>query len=286
MPKIGQSPRPETAAGAQGSLVELIYPVSFESRLLEARVRRAAAIGRRAMVEFAPPDRHPMPEGQTLERKAGEPTNGAGWRTKPFLKPALVLPSNALPRLLHWFDRRAPLDERLRWTAARARSGPVVLFLGFAVGVVVASAALVTAPASFWEWAAGIQPATSSATATRRLPTIPLEAANPHQPPLHSAYSRTAVKALPEVAAIPMEIPVPDSLPAPRVRSETAMDRASESIRGGRGGATGCPGANATGSFARNCRDTKPDLPRRGPGDAERYLARLLRAAERSRDAC
>ena len=51
MPQIGQSPWPETAAGAQGGLVELIYPVSFESRLLEARVRRAAAIGRRAMVE-------------------------------------------------------------------------------------------------------------------------------------------------------------------------------------------------------------------------------------------
>ena len=51
MPQIGQPPWPESAARAQGSLVELIYPVSFEARLLEARARRAAAITRRSPVE-------------------------------------------------------------------------------------------------------------------------------------------------------------------------------------------------------------------------------------------
>ena len=229
MPQIGQPPWPESAARAQGSLVELIYPVSFEARLLEARARRAAAITRRSPVEVALSDRHLTPGGQTFEKKAGRPTNGAGWRTMPLLKPALILPNHVLFKLLDWLSRRAPLDERVRWTAARARSGAVVLFLGFAVGVVVARAALVTAPASFWEWAAGIQPATSSATATSRVPTIPFETANPHQSPLHFATLENRVKVLPEVAAIPMEIPVPDMLPAPRVLSVTAMDWASES---------------------------------------------------------
>ena len=104
MPQIGQPPQQETAPRAERSLDELLDPVSFEARLVEARARRAAVIGRRAAVELAPSDRHPTPSWQTFERKTGRPANGAGWRILPFLKPDLISPGHALPELLHRFS--------------------------------------------------------------------------------------------------------------------------------------------------------------------------------------
>ena len=177
MSQIGRPPQQETAPRAERSLAELLDPVSFEARLVEARARRAAVICRRTAVELAPSDRHPTPSWQTFEKKSGRPANGAGWRILPFLKPDLISPGHALRELLRRFSLRAVaplLAMPVPCPAAptRRHSGRMVPWPGFGAGVVIAVATLVTTLPPLWE-RAPTRPAASAATATQRTTSSP-----------------------------------------------------------------------------------------------------------------
>lgn len=214
MPQVGQPPRQQTAARDEESAVDLIDPVSFEAKLLEARARREAVARWRAPPQPAPPDR-PLPGGE----RSGE---------TPGPEPALIRLSPDRPTA-------EPVRPAEPPTPRKRLSGGIALLLGFAFGAVLAGGVLAVAP-SLWEWVSRLEQAPSATTAqpndpvpetaqapsaNDRPPGVPAEAARPDNSPPELTAAQVAQR-LAQLPAVPPDIAAADPLPVLRPPADPA----------------------------------------------------------------
>lgn len=214
MPLVGRPARQQTAEQEEGGSVELLDPVSFEAKLLEARSRREAATAWRAPPQLGPPDRLGLPARE-------------------------IVAESAVP--IHW-SRERPAPELVPHagpTPRRSRlSGGLALFLGFAFGAVLAGGVLALPP-SLWEWARGRGAATPPAITSQANDTSPAATqVRPAKvgPPVASPDTTPAglppaivAQRFPHAQAptVPLDVAATDPLPAPRAFSAPTAEVAN-----------------------------------------------------------
>jgi hypothetical protein len=180
-------PRHQEDARAEPTLAELMDPAALEARLVEARARRAEAIARRTGGKSAAPvplpRRKPEQPAPRPTAAVEDPPDQAALPPEPAIGAtarSAALRSTALGRML------AGSARGLRARAAGRPRYSYVLVLGFAVGVLGASAALVGMSSSLRDEASPVPQAADRAGAGQA-PVAAMPAATSVRPPLRFA---------------------------------------------------------------------------------------------------